>query len=203
MAPKGLQDKLRSVIDRGDERLLRMMLATAKEYYRHEPSPVTQSGVRIVDPAPLNENITDGGPLFRLVYTSARSPECDEDCIRDILSAAARNNPGLGITGLLIYTNTRFLQILEGPHDYVTNIYQKIEKDTRHGGSQMRYCELTTERHFANWHMAQKEIREGQVDFATNINEQEKELYASLMDGNLHDYKDEGMRVLKTFLAIA
>lgn len=186
-----LKTDLNAVVDNADERLLRMLLAIAKEYQGTSTSQNDSNSKESND------------QLYRLVYTSARTPSCDDDCIKDILKAAARNNPALGLTGILIYTPKRFLQILEGPYNKVTEIYKKIEKDPRHGGSQMRYCQPATERHFGNWHMANKAIGKNGVNYATAVSDEEKDLNAALMDGNLHDYKDDGMRVLKTFLMVS
>ncbi len=195
-----LKSSLRSTIEESDERLLRMMLAMAEAYNQRS----TTEDISSEEQALSSDSDMANDQLYRLVYTSARTPSCDDDCIKDILKAAARNNPALGLTGILIYTPKRFLQILEGPYENVTRTYQKIEKDPRHGGSQMRYCQPADERHFGNWHMANKGIGKNEkVDYATAVSEEEKELYAALMDGNLHDYKDDGMRVLKTFLMVS
>jgi len=40
--------------------------------------------------------------------------ECDDSEIDKILDSAKRNNPGLDITGVLLYTEKKFIQYLEG-----------------------------------------------------------------------------------------
>lgn len=187
-----------ALIEKSDERLLRMM-ALAKEYNEIDSRQNDLGKPKISTPKPDGDK---KGP-YRLVYTSARTPNCDDDSIKDILEAAARNKPALGLTGILVFTPNRFLQILEGPFDNVIKVCKKIEKDSRHGGPQRRYCQPAKDRHFGNWHMAHKGIEKRGVNFATAETDEEKELYAALMDGNLHDYKDDRVRVLKTFLMVS
>ena len=83
----------------------------------------------------------------------------------------------------------------------IMKVYRKISKDDRHAGARIRFCEPVKERQFANWHMAFKNADQ-EVDYESDISESERKLYESFLDGDLTTYKDDGMRVLKTFLAI-
>lgn len=178
-----LKDRIQQKLESADEKLLRILNAVIQEYNGSD--------------AKSDEN------LYRLVYTSARSPRCTDSDIEQILTTSRKNNSALGITGILIYTKDRFLQVLEGEKEKVMALYEKIDKDDRHGGSSMRYCEPVKGRHFIDWDMAGKKIDEDKVKFQTSLSEQKKNLYRSMMDGDLSSYKDEGMRVLKTFLLVS
>lgn len=180
-----LREELNSYLDKGDERLLKMLLAAAKEYVNTVENESTNSS---------------SSALYRLVYTSARSKSCDDAEIEKILEASRRNNKPLGVTGMLIYTQDRFLQVLEGEYDKVMSLYHKIEKDRRHGGTNMRFCEEVSTRYFLDWDMASKKMDVADIEYKSSISESKKELYRSMMNGDIHSYKDEGMRVLKTFL---
>ena len=59
--------------------------------------------------------------LYQLVYTSARNAKCDENEITSIVAACQRNNPGKDITGVLLYSDNRFLQYLEGNANEIRN----------------------------------------------------------------------------------
>ncbi|MFY0686670.1 MAG: BLUF domain-containing protein [Cyclobacteriaceae bacterium] len=146
--------------------------------------------------------IVNKNQLTRLVYSSVRMKSCTDESIQEILDTSRKNNPKSDITGLLVHTDRRFLQILEGPYQKVMETYQRIEQDTRHGGSNIRYCEPTSERYFKQWHMASKNISKD-VEFGTDLLAEEKGIYEKLMDGDLQSYKDEGMRILKTFLMVS
>jgi hypothetical protein len=52
-------------------------------------------------------------PLIQLIYISQLVGE-DETSLGPILSASVRRNTASGITGMLLYANGRFLQVLEG-----------------------------------------------------------------------------------------
>lgn len=49
-----------------------------------------------------------------------------------LLNLSKNNNIKSGITGLLIYKNGNFLQILEGKKEDVYSLYNKISLDNRH-----------------------------------------------------------------------
>lgn len=178
------KNELISSINMADEKLVRILSAVVNEY---------------------NTSIADKSEnkqLFRLVYTSARTSKCTDEDIEEILENSRRNNAKLNVTGILVHTSDRFLQVLEGEKDVIMPLYNKIEKDDRHGGSNMRFCKPVDKRHFADWEMAGKKIDKS-IEFNTNINEEKRKLYHSMMDGDLSSYKDEGMRVLKTFIMIS
>lgn len=191
MTKKEVQIILKSIIDNGDQTALKVLWSAAKKYNLIEA--VQSSSI------PLQSQKES---LYRLVYTSARSSNCDESNIQKILQSSRQNNPALGITGLLIYTENRFLQIIEGPLDNVMNLYEKIEKDSRHAGSNLRYCEPTLTRHFSDWNMAEKNISISELKYKAEISMENQQIYKSLIDGDLHSYKDDGIRVLKAFLSI-
>jgi Sensors of blue-light using FAD len=73
--------------------------------------------------------------------------------LRDIVSAARRNNARAGITGFLIFDKTWFVQVLEGDRANVSEIYNKIMRDGRHSGLNIINVRDVEERSFPNWTM--------------------------------------------------
>lgn len=65
--------------------------------------------------------------------------------LNDIIEAAERNNPDLGVTGLLLYAELEivpgapgsFLQWIEGPQESVESLFATIEADERHTAIQV------------------------------------------------------------------
>ncbi len=53
--------------------------------------------------------------LIHLIYTSAATTEPSTAALVDILSASRRNNSRVSVTGMLLYTQDTFFQVLEGP----------------------------------------------------------------------------------------
>jgi hypothetical protein len=77
--------------------------------------------------------------MIRILYLSQTAHNIADPQVQQILVSSRRNNPGLGLTGVLIYGFGLFMQVLEGPDNSVLRMYTKILDDKRHGDSQ-RSC---------------------------------------------------------------
>ncbi|RZI84533.1 MAG: BLUF domain-containing protein [Rubrivivax sp.] len=93
--------------------------------------------------------------LVRLLYASRASKPLAADTIDAILATSRKNNPGLGVTGLLCHSGDIFMQILEGGRDAVNQLYTRIANDPRHGNVILLDYEEIDERRFASWTMGQ------------------------------------------------
>ncbi len=69
-----------------------------------------------------------------------------------ILQSARRNNQALGITGLLLYIDGGFLQVLEGEEEAVHRIYTRIRADNRHWETRLM-LDREAPRAFGDWSM--------------------------------------------------
>jgi len=67
------------------------------------------------------------------VYLSRASEDFNENDIDAIVEISRRNNTRDGVTGMLLYKDGKFLQILEGDEVKVKEIARRIEADPRHG----------------------------------------------------------------------
>ena len=56
----------------------------------------------------------------------------DLDVVLSIARESEERNRRLGITGMLLATNTHFLQVLEGEERPLSKVYLRITKDPRH-----------------------------------------------------------------------
>ena len=61
--------------------------------------------------------------MFRLIYVSTARELMDKDALLGILAKAREKNARLGITGMLLYKDGNFLQLLEGEETIVRGIY--------------------------------------------------------------------------------
>jgi hypothetical protein len=93
--------------------------------------------------------------LVRLLYASRSSTELTQDIIDNLLASSRRNNPVLGVTGLLCHSGDIFMQVLEGGRDVVNQLYTRISSDTRHRDVTLLHYEEITERRFSGWTMGQ------------------------------------------------
>ncbi len=91
--------------------------------------------------------------MFRLIYVSSARKLMDKDALLGILAKAREKNARLGITGMLLYKDGNFLQLLEGEERIVRGIYETIARDTRHFDTMITMEEAVNERMFTEWSM--------------------------------------------------
>ncbi len=91
--------------------------------------------------------------LVRCLYASRAATQGPE--VDSILEQSRRNNPKLGITGMLCVSDGVFIQVLEGGRDEVCDLFNTIVRDPRHSHVRILVFEEISERRFANWTMGQ------------------------------------------------
>ncbi len=113
-------------------------------------------------------------PLFQLLYFSRASGETTQPILPEILEQARRNNPRLGLSGMLIYEDHHFMQVLEGPEQSVNEIFETIRADDRHTDVFTIYSYPIAERQFDGWAMAHFEFQPGDKELRSSFIEIEK-----------------------------
>lgn len=93
--------------------------------------------------------------LVRLLYASRAAGPLPTHLLDDILAQSRRNNPKLGVTGLLCVSDDVFIQVLEGGRDEVCELYNAIVRDVRHAHVRLLSYEEIAERAFGAWTMGQ------------------------------------------------
>ena len=89
--------------------------------------------------------------IYRLAYVSRPSPGTGVEEVRAIGTSAARRNPELGITGMLVHEFNRFIQLLEGPLDAIDTLMVAIIADNRHGDIRIFLQQSAEERSLSRW----------------------------------------------------
>ena len=96
--------------------------------------------------------------LVRLMYASRAAASVDQEELIAILRKSKANNPPLGVTGVLCFSEGVFLQVLEGGRSAVNRLYNRITSDSRHTQVELlSYAEIG-ERRFAGWSMGQVDM---------------------------------------------
>ena len=90
----------------------------------------------------------------RLLYASRASAAFDPSDLDDILETARKRNADDGITGMLFFTATYFIQCLEGGRGPVNELYRDIVADPRHEHVVLMSYHEIDKRMFFNWRMA-------------------------------------------------
>ena len=106
--------------------------------------------------------------IYRIVYCSRNliQPEeagGDHDKeLNGILQSARANNASQGVTGALLFNEECFAQVLEGPRRSVEQIFEKIQRDRRHGQVTVVDNGWADRRDFPDWAMAHAQPSSGQ-----------------------------------------
>ncbi len=90
--------------------------------------------------------------LKRVIYVSEKT-DVSDTTLKDIIPSTQKNNPEEGVTGCLLSGSNSFLQLLEGPANFIDTLYSKISKDNRHENVMTLCEEKIDERLFLSWSM--------------------------------------------------
>ncbi|MEQ8481677.1 MAG: BLUF domain-containing protein [Hoeflea sp.] len=96
--------------------------------------------------------------MIQLLYVSGASREISERDLDDILRTSRKNNQHNGITGMLLWADGVFIQILEGEPDRVRRLVSRIQGDPRHCYFMVMHEQTTDERLFSDWSMGFKKL---------------------------------------------
>ena len=91
--------------------------------------------------------------VFQLVYTSSATQEFWPDDLFDLVEKSRSKNAQRGLTGMLLFHEGRFLQLLEGPELAVRDCFRMIQRDPRHESVQVVVTGISEERDFPGWTM--------------------------------------------------
>lgn len=101
--------------------------------------------------------------MFYLVYVSSATRPFSGEDLRALLETCRKNNAGLGITGMLLYKDGNFMQVLEGDEEAVRGLYARIAADPRHGGEMILQQGFTEGRQFPDWSMGFRDLDSPEV----------------------------------------
>lgn len=96
--------------------------------------------------------------MYYIIYLSAGTSWFDENELKNILTVSNINNSRNNITGLLLYGEGNFIQLLEGEESNVQATFQRISLDERHKGITHITSGQLTERNFPEWAMGYKSL---------------------------------------------
>lgn len=96
--------------------------------------------------------------VFFLVYVSSATLQFSGEDLRALLATCRENNAELGVTGMLLYKDGNFMQVIEGDEEAVRGLYARIEADPRHGGEITLQQGFTERRQFPDWSMGFRDL---------------------------------------------
>jgi hypothetical protein len=88
-----------------------------------------------------------------ILYVSVADPELVSDDIYALVGNSQARNQADGISGLMLYNGSNFLQLIEGEAAALDACFARIQRDPRHSGVITLRDEGSTVREFPNWAM--------------------------------------------------
>lgn len=86
----------------------------------------------------------------------------------DILRSCVKNNPVLGLTGLLYFDRIFFLQVLEGELMTINTMCERLRQDRRHSNMRVIRLQKIPARRFETWGMVFSDGTSTQNSFSFN-----------------------------------
>ena len=96
--------------------------------------------------------------LIQLIYASAATAPFSHDELRALLEKSRSYNSAHQLSGLLLYHESSFLQVLEGPANEVEKLEARIRLDTRHHHYLQMVRRPIETREFPDWSMAFRDV---------------------------------------------
>ena len=96
--------------------------------------------------------------MRRMIYVSHTTSPMSQRDLLDLLHDARGFNAADGITGALMLRGELFVQILEGESEVLDDLWQRLQRDTRHAQARVLYDESVDSRLFGDWSMASAQL---------------------------------------------
>ncbi|WP_144872400.1 BLUF domain-containing protein [Microbacterium sp. 1.5R] len=120
--------------------------------------------------------------LRALVYTSNASQPFSEGALGQLLDECRQNNADAAVTGMLLYRDGRFIQVLEGEGDVVRGLAERIRRDPRHRDMRVLLEERLARRRFPDWTMGYRALRRDDESVPTGYRDSFSDLDADADD---------------------
>ena len=91
--------------------------------------------------------------MFYLIYVSSAVRLMDNVELLKLHQISQKNNKNTEITGMLLYQEGNFMQIIEGEEEHVLELFIKISMDKRHKDIYKIMSGPINKRNFDNWSM--------------------------------------------------
>ncbi len=98
--------------------------------------------------------------VFQLIYVSLAAEDFQSDALFEMRQRSRAKNERAGITGMLLYKERRFMQLLEGKEAAVRATYKVILKDPRHREVTTLLKVDTSMRDFEEWSMGFQNLQD-------------------------------------------
>ena len=138
--------------------------------------------------------------MYHLAYTSHAAKSLSEAELLDLLKQSRDKNKEFSISGILLYVEGKFMQVLEGKRTFVEKVYASIQRDPRHNRVTLVLEGNSPTRIFEGWSMGFKKLSVedfanvvGFTDIDTFFNEHQLKENANLLMAILRSFYRKNM----------
>lgn len=97
--------------------------------------------------------------MHELIYTSTSTGFLNEpDNMKTLLEVARNHNYEYGITGILLFDGTYFMQLIEGETKFINDLYERLLQDNRHEKVCLESYSPVKKRLFSEWDMEYRQM---------------------------------------------
>ena len=132
--------------------------------------------------------------LTYLIYVSIESRPLQQEDLDDIIDVCTRNNSKNDITGMLLYVDGRFFQVLEGEELAIETLFASISADKRHRDVTIIAKGDLDKRIFKDWTMKFNSISESEFIAISGINK-----FKNLFSVKIKDPQNPAWMFVKKF----
>jgi hypothetical protein len=134
--------------------------------------------------------------MHQLIYLSSANKKFTDDELKELLRKAREKNMTLQLTGMLLYIDGNFIQVLEGDEKNVTELMKIISVDQRHSGILKLIGKTVTERIFPDWTMGFKSLS---IDEASTLSGYKNFGSDTFKSGMFENMVHPALTILKAF----
>lgn len=107
--------------------------------------------------------------MHHIIYISKAAGHFSQEDLIELLKICRVNNSANQITGMLLYLNGKFIQVLEGPEVEVQRTFEKIKNDERHYRVIKVLQGNYPERVFSDWQMGFRVVTQEDLDTVSGL----------------------------------
>ncbi len=101
--------------------------------------------------------------MIQVSYISSATEPWATPELLGLLQSCREYNAGRGVTGMLLYGNATFLQVLEGEERVIDDLVERIRKDPRHTNLQILHRKTIERRQYSDWSMGFKRVSDKEL----------------------------------------
>ncbi len=109
--------------------------------------------------------------LVQCIYCSAATKSFSSNDLATLLAECREKNAKADLTGMLLYVDGTFFQVLEGDRPVVTALLEKLTADRRHERVTKIVLEPIEERSFAQWTMGYSKMSKKELENIPGLND--------------------------------